>query len=201
MDLRLYIVVLLIGLSQKERRKTGFFVFFKAILALGLCIQEASRNTHSTSLNLARTAHSLAKNESESARKEYCVLWGCFFHLIGQRCTKSLAERICCLLGYHSHDGTSLGTNAQESRCAIQHLGYQTEWANQIQVSGLSALFNVFIIKWYSVRTIDSLLGHGLGSGGQGFLKTAYSMSLTLKDSPSSNEFTQWHWGGGEGTK
>lgn len=65
MDLRLYIVVFLIVSSQMEtRKKNQFKGGKKATLALGLCIQEASRNTHSATLGLSRTAHSLAKTRA-----------------------------------------------------------------------------------------------------------------------------------------
>lgn len=46
------------------------------------------------------------------------------------------------------------------------------------------------------------LLGHGLGEGGQGLLRTAHHVSLILKDFPPRNEFPQWDWvgrGGGGG--
>lgn len=75
MDLRLYIVVLSRDSSQKEEEKL-VEKKKKATLVLGLCIQEAGRNTHGVPLNLARNPHSLAKKESKSAQKEYCVSCG-----------------------------------------------------------------------------------------------------------------------------
>lgn len=146
-------------LSQKERRKKKWLKKIKSNTWTRPLYSRGRQEYPQCVTYLARAAHSLAKKkESDSALKKILrVLWGWFVHLLGWRDMKSLAEMICFPPGQVITEMTGLPFELAAPAVLFSIGAIELNGLIKHNSQAHKHCSKVFIIKWYAVRTTDSL--------------------------------------------